>query len=61
MDGDNKKIVFQLIHAGTDPVVLQTDNIKHGEHTVNLGVLPQHQNRCKFLQLYGHRFGANLH
>ena len=29
-------------------------------HTVNLGVLPEHQNRCKFLQLYTHRFGANL-
>ena len=27
-------------------------------YTVNLGVLPQHQNRCKFLQLCGHRFGA---
>jgi hypothetical protein len=31
MDGDSKKIVFQLIHAGTEPVVLQTDNMKHGE------------------------------
>ena len=31
MDGNDKKIVFQLIHAGTEPVVLQTDNMKHGE------------------------------
>ena len=23
-------------------------------YTVNLEVLPQHQNRCKFLQRYGH-------
>ena len=30
-------------------------------HTVNLGVLPQHRNRCKFLQLCGHRFSVYLH
>ena len=35
MDGDSKKIVFQLIHRGTEPVVLQTDNMKHGEQWVN--------------------------
>lgn len=31
MDGDIKKIVFQLIHAGTEPVILQTDSMKNGE------------------------------
>ena len=30
-------------------------------YTVNLGVLPQHRNRCKFLQLCGHRFSVYLH
>ena len=34
-------------------------NLKICTDTVNPGMLPQHQNRCKVLQLYGHRFGAN--
>ena len=34
MDGDDKKIVFQLIHAGTKPVILLTDNIKSAKRFV---------------------------
>ena len=38
--------------------IAQKSNIVN---TVNLGVLPQHRNRCKFLQLCGHRFSVYLH
>lgn len=34
VDGDSKKIVFQLIHAGTPPLILQTDNLSSAERYV---------------------------
>ena len=47
--------IFKCVH------VILIANLKICDNTVNPGMLSQHQNRCKVLQLHGHRFGANLH
>ena len=31
MGRNGKRIVFQLIHTGVEPVVLQTDNLRNAE------------------------------
>ena len=54
--------VFLTAMPTNETLPLNNDFLKHLKHyTVNLEVLPQHQNRCKFLQLCEHQKRVKLH
>ena len=52
---------LEILYRWASAQLFALENIQLSSYTVNLGVLPQHRNRCKFLQLCGHRFSVYLH